>query len=37
MAQKKKHCNRRVWDQRRMCLGRLCRYFLYWWSKSGKV
>jgi hypothetical protein len=34
MALNKKHCSRRVWDQRRMCLGRLCRYFLYWWSKS---
>jgi hypothetical protein len=27
MAQKKKHCIRRVWDQMRMCLGRLCRYY----------
>jgi hypothetical protein len=27
MAQKKKHCSRRVQNQRRICLGRLWRYF----------
>jgi hypothetical protein len=27
MAQKKKHCSRRVRNQRRICLGRLWRYF----------
>jgi hypothetical protein len=37
LAQQEKHCSRRVRDQKRMCLGRLCRYLLYWWSKSGKV
>jgi hypothetical protein len=37
ISQKKKHCSRRVDDQRRMCLGRLCTYFLYWRCKSGKV
>jgi hypothetical protein len=26
MAQKKKHCSRRVRNQRRICLGRLWRY-----------
>jgi hypothetical protein len=29
LAQKKKHCSRRVRNQRRICLGRLWRYFLY--------
>jgi hypothetical protein len=33
-AQRKKHCRRRVRDRRRMWLGRLWIYFLYWWSKS---
>jgi hypothetical protein len=28
MAQKKKHCSRRVRNQRRICLGRLWRYFI---------
>jgi hypothetical protein len=28
MAQKKKHCSRRVRNQRRICLGRLWRYCL---------
>jgi hypothetical protein len=37
MAQKKKHCSRRVRNQTRICLGRLWRYFLYRCNKSGRV
>ena len=33
---KEKHCGSWVSSYRRMCLGRLCMYFLYWRWKSAK-